>query len=123
MNDQYGPPAPQPQMGPPAPAAPVDPTAQSQEQLYQALLQNMMYDEEMSDLERQLAKADALRSLEGGPEGRQAGRVYVAANPLEFLGKGIQQYQGRKQAQSLEPRMQGAREGYKSNIEKVLGAL
>lgn len=56
---------------------------------------------EMTELDRQLQQANALRET-GMPEGRSAGRVYTAANPLEFLGAGIKQYAGMRDAKRIE---------------------
>lgn len=44
----------------------------------------------------QMATAQALRGT-ATPEGRQAGRTYVAANPLEHIASGMKQYQGKQQ--------------------------
>lgn len=65
------------------------------------------HEQEMVILEAQMGRANALRDTEA-PQGRQAGRVYVAANPLEFIGRGIQQYRGGKEAQRVEEARQEA---------------
>jgi hypothetical protein len=49
---------------------------------------------ELGGLEGQQAQADALRGAKV-PEGRDSGRVYTAANPLEVLGTVAQQYAGK----------------------------
>lgn len=56
---------------------------------------------ELGGLDEQMARAEALRNAPT-PEGRQAGRVYVAANPLEHLGRGITQYRQGKRMQDIE---------------------
>jgi len=66
------------------------------------------YDEQMAEIERKQKLADALRYQEG-PEGRQAGRVFVAANPLEHLGRGIQMYKAGKQSEELGKERETAR--------------
>lgn len=64
----------------------------------------------------QLEQARALRDT-ASPEGRHAGRTFVAANPLEFLGAGIKQYKGGKKAKETEAELeknraeQGRKEG------------
>ena len=55
---------------------------------------------EVGALEKQMAQAEALRM--DTPEGRQAGRTYVAANPLEHLGKGIGDYKLMKQRKASD---------------------
>lgn len=56
---------------------------------------------ELTDQEKQLAQAHALRGTPM-PEGRNAGRIYRAANPLEFLGAGLQQYAGARDEKALK---------------------
>jgi hypothetical protein len=56
--------------------------------------------QEIDALEKQMAQAEALRMAT--PEGRNAGRVYVAANPLEHLGKGIGDYRLMKKRKETE---------------------
>jgi hypothetical protein len=73
---------------------------------------------ELSALDEQMAKADALRSLEGGPEGRNAGRTFVAANPLEHVGKAMQQWEGRKRAKDIEPKRTATRTRIGENVKK-----
>jgi len=58
--------------------------------------------EEM-DMKRQQEEADALRATPG-PEGRTAGNIYQAANPMEHIGAGMKQYAGMRQSQDLEAR-------------------
>jgi hypothetical protein len=62
---------------------------------------------EVSALEKQMEQAEALRMAT--PEGRQAGRVYVAANPLEHLGKGIGDYKLMKQRKANDAAQAEAR--------------
>jgi hypothetical protein len=55
---------------------------------------------ETGQLDKQQKYADKLRGTEI-PEGRQVGNVYVAANPLEFIGAGMKQYAGKQQNDNL----------------------
>jgi len=71
---------------------------------------------ELTELEKQMAQAEALRM--GTPEGRQAGRVYVAANPLEHLGKGIGDYKLMKKRQATEAASKPIRERIGTNVKK-----
>lgn len=70
---------------------------------------------EMSAQEKQLEQAQALRGM-ATPEGRQAGRVYVAANPLEHLGTGIQKYRAGKKAQGIEDELARTRKRIGTNV-------
>lgn len=67
----------------------------------QKLVELGVIDEQMAENQRQMRLAEELR-FQKGPEGRQAGRTYVAANPLEHLGTGIQQWQAQKRMGELE---------------------
>lgn len=59
-------------------------------------------DENMAENARQMQLAEKLRYGTASPEGRQAGRVYVAANPLEHLGRGLEQWNAQKKMGELE---------------------
>lgn len=56
----------------------------------------MDYKGQNSAVNEQLAAAEMLRGTKGA-EGRQAGRVYVAANPLEHIAAGYKQKKGLDQ--------------------------
>jgi hypothetical protein len=105
-----------PQGGPPqAPQA----GAQNPYGLDPAVLEAMLgtYGDQMevSALEKQMAAAEALR--QATPEGRQAGRVYVAANPLEHLGKGIGDYKLMKQRKANDAAQAEARKRIGENVK------
>lgn len=55
----------------------------------------------IDQLEKQLEQANALRN-QPMPEGREAGRLYVAANPLEHLGTGLQKFAAMRDAKRLQ---------------------
>jgi len=103
-----------------APQAPAAPQAGTQNPygLDPAVLEAMLGTngdtQEISALERQMAAAEALR--QPTPEGRQAGRVFVAANPLEHLGKGIGDYRLMKQRQANEAAQAAARKRIDENV-------
>ena len=63
----------------------------TEEQLQQLIELGVIPDEQ-GYLAEQMQQANAVRNM-AGPEMRGNGRVQVAANPLEFLGQGIQKYQ------------------------------
>jgi hypothetical protein len=94
-----------PMVGPPKPA--VDPNAIPESAL-DALLQTPVDQGELTGLMEQRERANALRDT-ALPEGRQAGRTFVAANPLEFIGAGIKQYRGGKQSKALDTEIGGKR--------------
>lgn len=50
---------------------------------------------------RQRRVAEELR-YRAGPEGRQAGRTYVAANPMEHIGEAMQKYTAHKDMRRLD---------------------
>ena len=76
-------------------------------------------DEEQAALAKQLQEANALRSLPT-PEGRQVGRVYRAANPLEHLATAAKRMQGGSQAADVRAQ-QGVIPG--KRVEGRLGFL
>ena len=92
--------APQPGMGiaplapPPQAGQPGQMSAAEQAQIA-AMLGTYGDTQEVTALEKQMAAAEALRMA--APEMRGNGRVQTAANPLEFLGKGIGDYKLMKQ--------------------------
>lgn len=66
------------------------------------LIQLGVIPEEQAQLLKQQQQAQMLQQRPG-PEMRSNGRVQTAANPLEFIGAGLQQYAGiRKEKQALE---------------------
>jgi hypothetical protein len=109
---------PQPGMGIMPTAAPQGaPQAGSPEAAELAALLGTYGDQmELSNLEKQMAAAEALRMA--APEGRNAGRVYVAANPLEHLGKGIGDYKLMKKRQENEAAQKPIRERIGTNVKK-----
>lgn len=53
------------------------------------------YSGDISGAKSQMAQAAALRKT-ATPQGRQAGRLFVAANPLEHIGAGMSKYAGMR---------------------------
>lgn len=107
---------------PQVPGLPQAPQAGAQQNPYgldPAVLEAMLgtYGDQMEvgALEKQMAAAEALRM--GTPEGRNAGRVYVAANPLEHLGKGIGDYKLMKQRKANEAAQAEARKRIGENVK------
>jgi len=85
------------------PRAPMPPQAgedNSQRVLEEALLGTYGDVMERDLLKEQMAQAQALRDVPA-PEMRGNGRVQTAANPLEFIGRGIQQYRQGKEVRDL----------------------
>jgi hypothetical protein len=71
----------------------------SDEELQQLMALGIIPDQQ-SNIKEQMAQANALR--QNKPEMRGNGRVMVAANPLEFLGQGIQNYKAGKDLKELK---------------------
>lgn len=61
--------------------------------------------QELGGLDKQRALAQTLRDAPT-PQGRQAGRVYRAANPLEHLGGTMQFFGGERQLDRIDQREQ-----------------
>lgn len=79
-----------------------DPLKQYPDEMFASMLGTAGDVRELGAMEDQIARAQALRDANVTPEGRNAGRVFVAANPLEHLGKGIKDYQYGKRERELE---------------------
>ena len=66
------------------------------EETKRALLMSGLSSEAIATMEGDYdVEANAVRNMRG-PEGRTAGRVFTAANPLEHIGAAVQKYQGFK---------------------------
>lgn len=72
----------------------------------QQLVQLGVIDEQMAENARQMMLQEKLR-YQAMPEGRQAGRTYVAANPLEHLSTGVEKYQAAQKIRDLEAQRAG----------------
>lgn len=73
----------------------------SEEELQQ-LVQLGVIDENMAENSRQMKLAEQLRYGTPSPQGIQAGNVYVASNPLEHIGRGMEQWTAQKRMKDLE---------------------
>lgn len=63
-------------------------------------------DEKLYELRRQMERADAIRGQQG-PQGATAGGIYVAANPLQHLAHGINQYRAGKDYKTAKEAIPG----------------
>lgn len=83
------------------------------------------YDEKAGDLQDQINQSRVLQNMPL-PTGRQAGEVFVASNPLEMLGTGLQKYKGirdeRKQLDELKGIRNDQTAARQSYIAKILRA-
>ena len=57
------------------------------------------------------------------PEGRQAGRIYMAANPMEHLGRGIQQYAALQDRDAQRDRIDALRQQQVAGRQSFLNQL
>jgi hypothetical protein len=62
-----------------------------------------------TDAQAKISRADLLR--QNTPQGREAGGVYVAANPLEHIASAANNYQQRQRAEAGEGELASARAG------------
>ncbi len=60
--------------------------------------------EQQAQLAKQMQQAQMLQQRPG-PEMRGNGRVQTAANPLEFIGAGLQQYAGIRKEKDLQKKL------------------
>lgn len=74
----------------------------------QQLVAAGMVPEEIEALQKQLAQAQMLQGTQM-PGMRGNGRVMTAANPLEFVGAGLQQYAGKRQAGAAQGKIDDLR--------------
>jgi hypothetical protein len=79
-------------------------------------------DDEMAAYNEQLAQANALRDT-AMPEMRGAGRVNVAANPLEFLSSAMKQRKGHKEREDVLGKQDTARKDRKTNLGRLQRAI
>lgn len=84
--------------------APNDMSGEMSEEEIQQLIALGIIPDKQSDIKDQIAQAQALRQKV--PEMRGNGRVQVAANPLEFLGQGIQNYKAGKTIEDLRKKQE-----------------
>jgi hypothetical protein len=78
--------------------------------------------EKIESIRERMARAEAIR-FQDGPEGRQAGRIYTAANPLEHLGQGIQKYRAGRQMQQLQAQQQQELANQASTRQGMMGRI
>ena len=88
---------------------------------FELIMKSSTAPEQQEALKMQMALAEKMRGKM--PEMRQAGNVSVAANPLEFLAKGLNDFQGRKsekdamaKQQMLIDELRKARATYGRNV-------
>lgn len=74
-------------------------------EMVQQLMQLGIMDEQKGSTDKQLAMAQAMRDTPL-PEGRSSGRVYTAANPLEFAVAAYKGYKGGKDASAAQQKQE-----------------
>jgi hypothetical protein len=95
------------------------------ENLTEAQIEQLMsagvIDENMAENLRQQQMQEALRT-QAQPEGRDSGRVYTAANPLEHIGTLMEKYNANKKIGALE-QQRGTMQGQQTDIRKLYADL
>ena len=85
----------------------------------QQLSELLSNQDQVGDLNKDTDYQHQLQAGLRPPEGRQAGRVYVAANPLEHLGNLLQTLQSQKAVKSDDAQIKGLRD--KINLGRAAG--
>jgi len=87
----------------------------------QQMRDNMARDfgSEQDVMAEQLKRAQGMRDT-AMPEGRQAGRVYVAANPLEHANSAVKQVLGARDAKSTYDKMAAMRGDRQSMLSQMM---
>ena len=81
------------------------------------------YGDKQDDWKRRQAIIDAMSSSSlQAPQGRQAGRLFVAPSPLEGIAKVFQAYMANKGEKELSGEKTSAREDYEAETRKALEA-
>ncbi len=86
------------------------------------------YESEAQQLADRRKYAEALRAQgQQAPQGRMAGRVYVAPNPLEYLANALRQYSGQRELQDVRTEEKGLatrrRDALQETMRDFSGAL
>lgn len=99
---------------------------QDLEDLDPALLEQLIsmgvIDDQQGILAEQIAQADYMRSAPG-PEGRDSGRIYTAANPLEHVGNFMQKYAAHRDLKDLRKQQQDLLQQQTQGRQDFLDAL
>ena len=97
----------------------------SEEELQQLIALGSLPDEQNA-LQDQIKQAQMIRNRQA-PQGTQAGRVYVAANPLEHLAYAMQGIKADRDIKNLRSQQQDVlrrqNEGRMSYLDALLGRL
>lgn len=76
-------------------------------------------EDKLAELRAQLQDAQYRRDAMG-PQGATAGKIYVAANPLEHLAHGMNSYQGHKDAQQAQTGIAGLLDARQKGIQAAM---
>lgn len=105
-----------------------DPLEGMDDESLQQIMQLGIFPEMNQGLDSQIAQAEGLRGR-AMPEGRDSGRIYTAANPLEFGGELLKQYAakrnlygGKEQLGGLIPGQQGLYQQRQKNLDDTAAA-
>lgn len=95
-------------------------------ELIAALVSGSFSEEELADIAAKIQSAESMRDQAfggGGPQGRQAGSVFVAANPLEHVGNFMQGYGAMKRGEKYTAEQGKLREAERGRIQQTIDAL
>lgn len=88
-----------------------------------SLMQTGVSEEELQQLMQQMSVANALRGNVQQPEMRGNGRVQTAANPLEFIGAGLQALAAKREAQKAQQRISGLQQAQGAGRKQIADRL
>ena len=96
-------------------------------ELIASLVSGSFTEEELAEIAAKIQSAEGMRdqafAAGGGPQGRQAGNVFVAANPLEHVGNAMQGYGAMKRADKYTAEQGKLREAERGRIQQTIDAL
>ena len=114
---------------PTQPTTPTTPTAgmdvnfdQFSPEELQALLELGAVPEQVKEAARREQQARQTFG-QAAPEGRQAGNIYMAANPMEHLGRGIQQYAALRDRDAMRDRIDALRQQQVAGRQSFLNQM
>lgn len=91
-------------------------------EMIQQLMELGVIDDQKSDTDKQLAMANSMRNGTL-PQGRDSGRVYTAAHPLEMAVAAYKGYKGGKDAQAAQKKQEALLQKQLALRQQYVGAM